>query len=269
MIGENYMKLHFFGTCAGSSPKPNRKHTSFAIEKDGELYWFDAGEGCSYTAHLMGLNLLSVHNIFISHTHMDHVGGLANLIWTILKLDWRLEKLGVIREKALKKIDVFIPNMETWEGVVKILGMTEDRNKRGYDIRARDIQDGGLYNQKGFKVTALHNTHIPRKEGEPWRSFSFLIEAEGKKIVYSGDVGSIRDIDPLIKSCDLLLMENGHHKVEDVCYHIKDNDLDVRMLGFIHVGGDIIRNKELELHKARAILGDRVFITEDGMTMEI
>ena len=77
------MKIHFLGTCAGTEPIPGRQHMSFVIESNGALYWFDAGEGCSRTAYLNGLDLMGVKAVFISHPHMDHTGGLANLIWTI------------------------------------------------------------------------------------------------------------------------------------------------------------------------------------------
>ena len=80
------MKIYFLGTCAGTEPMPDRKHASVAIECGDAIYWFDAGEGCSYTAHNMGLDLLRVKKIMISHTHMDHVGGLGNLLWNIRKL---------------------------------------------------------------------------------------------------------------------------------------------------------------------------------------
>ena len=68
------MKLYIFGSCSGTEPWQNRHHTAFAIEIGGRFYWFDAGENCSYAAHLMGVDLLAVSDIFISHTHMDHVG---------------------------------------------------------------------------------------------------------------------------------------------------------------------------------------------------
>lgn len=87
--------------------------------------------------------------------------------------------------------------------------------------------------------------------------------------MYSGDVGSISDIDSLIQNCDLLLMETGHHTVEDVCNYIMDTNKEVGVLGFIHNGRAILANPERELKKAKDILGDRVFITEDGMTMKI
>ena len=63
------MKLHFLGTCAGTEPMPGRKHASVAVEVGDRLYWFDAGEGCSYTAHLMGLDLLKIKAVFISHLY--------------------------------------------------------------------------------------------------------------------------------------------------------------------------------------------------------
>lgn len=257
------MKFHFFGTCAGTEPMPGRRHVSFAIETKGDIYWFDAGEGCSYTAHLMNVDLQSVRCVFISHTHMDHVGGLGNLFWNIRKLS------GIYNKMEGKKIELFIPNLKTWEGIMQVLKNTEGGFQCSFTINANQIVDGELYNQNGFRVTALHNHHLPREKGKPWRSFSFLIEAEGKKVVYSGDVKSVKDLDSLIEECDLLLMETGHHKVEDVCSYIKQEGKKVRMLGFIHNGRDILLNSSTELQKAKDIFGEHVFITEDGTTMEI
>jgi ribonuclease BN (tRNA processing enzyme) len=259
--GKGSMRIHFFGTCAGTEPMPGRKHVSFAIEKDGELYWFDAGEGCSYTAHLMGLDLLSVHNIFISHSHMDHVGGLGNLLWNIRKLD------GIKHGMEGKSVDVFLANKNTWDGIMLLLSQTEGGFKTQFDVNRRSIQDGVIYNHNGLKVTALHNTHLGIPEDGQWMSYSFKIEAEGRSIVFSGDLGSLGDIDPLVDQCDLLLMETGHYAPEEVCEHIKDKN--VGTLGFIHSGRHILENPERELSIAKRILGERVFIAEDGLSIEV
>ncbi len=259
------MKIHFFGTCAGTEPMPGRKHVSFAVEKDGELYWFDAGEGCSYTAHLMGVDLLSVHNIFISHSHMDHVGGLGNLLWNIRKIN----NVSEIKRMDGKKIDVYMANKTSWDGIMQMLRQTEGGFQTDFDVNWKDISDGILYDQDGMRVTALHNTHLGIPEDGQWMSYSFLIEAEGKRIVFSGDLGDIGDIDSLTDQCDLLLIETGHFAPEYVCNYIKDNDKKVKTLGFIHSGRHILENAELELSKAKEILGDGVFIAEDGMTIDI
>ena len=71
------MKLVFLGTCAGTEPMPDRKHAAIALEVEGRLYWFDAGEGCSYTAHNLGMDVLKVKTVVISHPHLDHTGGLS------------------------------------------------------------------------------------------------------------------------------------------------------------------------------------------------
>ena len=89
------------------------------IEHGGGVYWVDAGAGCSYTAHLLGIDLLSVRAIFISHTHMDHVGGLANLLWDIRKLNGR-EK-DPARRIDNRRIDLFIPDLQVWQGVRQVL----------------------------------------------------------------------------------------------------------------------------------------------------
>ena len=72
------------------------------------------------------------------------------------------------------------------------------------------------------RVEARANSHVaPRPSGEP-RSYSFRITAEGKTILYSGDVGSIRELDGWTRRCDLLLMENGHHQPPEVCRYLAD-----------------------------------------------
>ena len=70
------MKIHFLGTCSGTEPMPDMHHCSLAFDINGVYYWFDAGEGCSHTAMTkMGIDLSRIRSIFISHPHIDHVGG--------------------------------------------------------------------------------------------------------------------------------------------------------------------------------------------------
>ena len=70
------MKIYYLGTCSGTEPMKGTHQTSFVIEIDGALYWFDAGEGCAHTAvTVAGLDITKTEALFISHPHIDHTGG--------------------------------------------------------------------------------------------------------------------------------------------------------------------------------------------------
>lgn len=258
------MRLHFFGTCSGTEPKPDRRHVSFAVELPGGLYWFDAGEGCSHTAHVMGVPLLAVRKVFITHTHMDHVGGLANLFWNIRKLT--LSR----KVKKTDDVDLYIPNLETWDGVRKILMNTEGGFATDFSIHVHEVADGRLCHTPEISVTALHNSHLPRQDNEPWRSFSYLIEAEGRRIVFSGDVGEPADLAEFLRGgCDVLLMETGHHTVEAVCGYLNENRIAVGRLLFLHNGPDIIKDVADAKRRAAGLYGKPFLICEDATSLEV
>lgn len=263
------MKITILGSCAGTEPMPGRHHSSFTIEHNDSLYWIDAGEGCTYTAHLRGIDLLTTRAMFISHPHIDHIEGLPHLISILEKLNSRADRTSITLTE--KTIDVFIPELEVWEAIMKMNKYTfpaYDNNNIEY--KPIVYKDGVIFDERGLKVTALHNFHMGKPiDGEPWLSYSFRIEAHEKCFVYSGDLGGPEDVGPLFDNCDLLFMEAGHFRVNKVCQFLKDAGKSFNQLGIIHNGREVLADPEGELQLGRDILGDNVFIAEDGMVFDL
>ncbi len=259
------MRLTFLGTCAGTEPMPGRRHSSFVVEHNDALYWFDTGENCSYAAHLLGIDLLSTRAIFITHRHVDHVGGLPNLLWTIRKLNTFSE----LDPKPLhdRTVQVFMPDMSIWDAV---WGLVKKYPDFTFPIEAAPPEDGLVFEEDGLRVVAAHNNHLGQPaENEPWESFSYRIEADGRRVVYSGDIAAPSDVEPLLGRTDLVLMETGHHTVEDVSTYLRDSGHTIGRLGFVHHGRAVLADPDGELKKAQGILGDGVFLAEDGMSLEV
>lgn len=257
------MKIYFLGTCAGTEPMPDRKHASVAIECGDAIYWFDAGEGCSYTAHNMGLDLLKVKKIVISHTHMDHVGGLGNLLWNI-------RKLSTVKKQNPHsgRIDVYLPNLETWEGLMLLLRNTEGKFVTKYPICGTAVKEGLVFDDGKVKAIAYPNTHMKAEEQEICLSYSYAIECEGKRVVYSGDVGSYTELDGAVSDgCDGLIIETGHFGIDAVKEYVADKN--IGKLFFSHNGREILNDPEVSQQKVMNYFNGRAVICEDGTIFEL
>ena len=258
------MKITFLGTCSGTEPFAGRHHTSIAVELGGGVYWLDAGEHCSYAAHLAGIDLLATRGIFISHTHMDHTGGLPNLLWT-------MRKLVTIGGAGLsgRTVAVRIPRLDVWDGILAMLAGSEGGFAIDFDLDAATYGDGDIYDDGTVSVTALHNGHLGPAPDGSCQSYCLRLDGGGGSVVFSGDVAGVTDVLPLVEGCDLLLFETGHHRVAKVCRELVDSGVSFGRLGFVHHGRAILEDPARELAAAREVLGERVFIAGDGQSVEL
>lgn len=160
------MKVTFFGSTHGV-PEPNRRFSCAMLEAGGKRYLIDIGFDPTCELINRGLNPGDITAVFITHRHSDHAQGLPDFAgicsWFFKTANPRF----------------FLPNMDMLEpmrGWLMAVG-TPLRE----DLRFDEVHEGLLYDDGTIRVTAMKTGHIEC-------AYAYRIEAEGKKVLFTGDM---------------------------------------------------------------------------------
>lgn len=196
------MRITTLGTSHGD-PTATSFQSSILLETGGGFYLFDAGEPVSALLIRRGLHPAMLSAIFLTHMHLDHSGGLPVAIMQA----WKYR-----RNHPEVRLDVFLPE----EGAVPALTAWLNANKRPAlenGTRLLIVHSGPVCDDGRIRVTAIPTRHLGNTPGA---SFSYLVEAESKKIFFSGDLAPDYS-DFAAESadgCDLVFSELTHYPLE-------------------------------------------------------
>src|SRR5262245_29365196 len=156
-----------------------------------------------------GISIRDIDNIFITHAHDDHTGGLAELL--TVEYDFN----------RTKPVNIYGP--PGTETLVKalMLGLTVSSDIRISDgtrtvpiakvFLGHDTKTGAIYQDANVKVTAAENSHFNFPPGTPaygkYKSYAYRFETPDRIIVFTGDTGPSAAVTELAKGADMLVSE--------------------------------------------------------------
>jgi len=226
------IRLTFLGTAA-ARPTVGRNVSSIAVQREGDLFLFDCGEG-TQRQMMRYQSGFGVGAIFVTHTHADHILGIPGLLRT-MALQGRTDpltiygprgshrvldsvvKLGEDRVAFPVEIIECAPGSGFHDGEYRIEAfdvrhgtaavgwalIEEDRLGR-FDVdRAREIgvPDGPLFGR-------LHRGEDVEVDGRVVRAADLVGEPRsGRTVVYAGDTRPCKETEEIARGSDVLVHE--------------------------------------------------------------
>lgn len=142
------IRLTFLGTAA-ARPTVRRNVAGLAVEREGELFLFDCGEGTQRQMMRYGTGF-DVSIIFVTHLHADHFLGITGLVRT-MQLQGRTEPLRIVGpdgSAALLRQAVYLGS-----------------DRVGFPLTIDECADGEAYRGEDFSVQAFPVEHGMRAVG--------------------------------------------------------------------------------------------------------
>lgn len=152
------MRLVYLGTSA-AMPTSQRSLTCICLEREGEIFMFDAGEGAQNSFTRFGFGWNRPLKIFVTHMHGDHCIGILGLLQTMSM------------QQRSKPVEIYGP-----QGIEKFIGSNVESLglHPGYSVIINAIDEGTVLESDQYIVKACPAEHsIP--------AFSYVFEEKDKR----------------------------------------------------------------------------------------
>lgn len=213
------MKIVTLGTSHGVSEK-GRYCSSSILETGGVRYIVDLGAPTDYLFTTKGLKYDSIRGIFITHMHTDHAGTLPFLVGNLSgKSAIRYIQKREDGAGDMPPVTVTIP--ETAGRDALLVWMKALHSEVDFDdpehpfwsktVTLQSIEECDRYEDENIRVRAIRTEH------EPAGSYAYDICAEGKRVLFTGDLHhAFKDFPKVALSehFDAIVCEYTHYSPE-------------------------------------------------------
>lgn len=188
------MRITFLGSSHGV-PEPGRRCSCTLLEVGERKYLIDIGTNPIEKLVTKGIHVNSINAIFITHMHGDHCNGLVPYI-DLCSWYYKNAEPHICTPLEPEKLNAGLCG---WLGAI-------GRNVRQFGMS--QITDGFVFDDGTIKLRAIKTKHTQA-------SYAFLVEAEGKRVLFSGDLccdGPEKDFPlwVLDEPLDLAICEAAH-----------------------------------------------------------
>ncbi|PID56400.1 MAG: MBL fold metallo-hydrolase [Ignavibacteriae bacterium] len=188
--------------------------TGIILTTDKSTFIIDPGDGIlrDLNEDYSTKNILTTSDIFISHGHHDHVGG----VWSLLTY------LSVMKKKT--PLNIYYP-----KGCLEIESIYRAfhnvyQQELSYKINMHPIDNNRSFSAKSIKVKPFKVNHrepvANSNKSIEVPSLGFKFTHNTKSICYGGDTSYCQNLVKMVKGADLAIIEAGAENDEESDLHL-------------------------------------------------
>lgn len=198
------------------------------MEAGQRVYLLDCGAPVATLLHRYNWKPTQIARLFLSHFHADHVAGLPTLLVQQM-MEERHDPLPVVGPPGTsRRVQVLLEL-----GFLPIDALP-------FPLPLENAATGVAYGDAALEVQFFPTTHLQaaKSSASAWSAeyvaYGMRLRTCGHTIVYSGDVGSIHDVEPALEGCELLIHEFGHVSPDELATLVRDHAVPALIVTHLH-----------------------------------
>jgi ribonuclease BN (tRNA processing enzyme) len=201
------MKLIVLGS-GSAVPHPQRSSSAYWLETSNGTILMDFAASAIHRMAQENLDWTRLDSIWLSHFHLDHVGGLAPFLFGTRNAPQIRSRTAPLRIFGA-------------QGIEKLVRSFDEANdyklfKQPFPLEIREVEASGEFEiLPGVRAVTLKTPHTDESLAIHIR------DKNDKTIVYSSDTGFTKTLGAFARNADLFVLESSYFKNKQVEKHLE------------------------------------------------